>query len=290
MKVSTRRLCFDGTFVRFKVYTPADSVTSRAAFCCSPFGDCESWDVLCRLLAERGCLCVTFELPGFGHTPVNAPQSNQIRAQILWGVLDEVEISRGESPARWHLVGHGSGCGVILEMAKQHPDSVISRAFLSPVTEKFQDFFSCLLINNRPGRWILSKVFNHYADSPDAFAQKVKKLYACEVSGETVTRLYKEFKRRGRFETLLRLFEQGYHISKKAWAVTVPLFMLGGRQDYFGGSFPKKLMKKLSDVEIHYEDTGHMPMETMPQELSQYLGGWFASSEGRQKTPVKKKK
>ena len=112
-RVQTQKLCFDGTYVRFKVYTPVNEVKHRAAFLCSPIGDCESWDALCDILASNGCLCVSFELPGFGHTPVKAPQDNPTRAAILWGVLDEVDISRGEENSKWHLISHGSACNMV---------------------------------------------------------------------------------------------------------------------------------------------------------------------------------
>ena len=60
---------FDGVGMYFKVYTPLDvPVTRRVACVCSPISDANSFDKLCRELAKQGCLCVTVELPGFGHT------------------------------------------------------------------------------------------------------------------------------------------------------------------------------------------------------------------------------
>lgn len=286
MKVSIelQRLCFSGTYVRYKVYTPGSGpVTRRACFVSSPVGDAECWDALCRILASQGCLCVAFELPGFGHTPVRAPQDNPTRAAILWGVLDEVEISRGEEPGFWHLVSHGSGCGVILEMALSHPESVLSRTLISPVTHRFEKGIKRMLYSTRFGRWLCATA---YKRAESRFGEKLLNLYGEPLDDARRSRLTREFCREGRLETLFALFKDGYRHSRGAFSVEGPIMLIWGKNDSFGPRPDDKLLHALSEVEVHYITGYHMCMETLPQETSEYLNGWFDHVEGRAKEPA----
>ena len=290
-RVELFRLRFNGTRVRFKVYTPADgNVLRRAAFVTSPIGDAESWDALCRILAGQGCLCVAFELPGFGHTPVDAPQDNATRSAILWGVLDEVETSRGDPPSKWHLVSHGSGCAVILEMTRTQPDGVASRTLISPVTHRFTTSLSRSFVSGRLGRWLYTKAYEYRAGSIKRFGAKLYKLYGERLTDERVYNLHREFYREGRTETLFELFAKGYRLPEKAYRVAAPIMLIWGKNDPFGPRPDERLLKSLPDTEVHYITSAHMSMETMPQEISEYLKGWFEFAEGRMKTPHKQKR
>lgn len=291
VRIDLYRLCFDRISVRYKVYTPGDNaVKRRACFVSSPLGDAECWDALCRILASQGCLCVAFELPGFGHTPVNAPQDNATRASILWGVLDEVEYSRGDPQSRWHLISHGSGCGVILEMARTQKESVVSRTLISPVTHRFESGLSRKFAAGRFGRWLYSKAYAYSVENINRFSAKVAKLYGEEPDQVRMDLLHREFCREGRLDCLFRLFENGYRLSPKAYTIEDRIMLIWGKRDPFGASPEEKLMRVLRDVEVHYiSNTAHMPMETMPQETSEYLNGWFEYMEGHAKGPTRKK-
>ncbi len=289
IRVKTERLCFDGTYVRFKLYTPYDgAVNRRAAFVNSPLGDAECWDGLCRILASQGCLCLAFELPGFGHTPVKAPQDNPTRASILWGVLDEVDIGRGEENSKWHLVSHGSGCGVTLEMTRTQKDSVLSRVFISPLTHRF-NYNRRSYSLSRLRRFVYTKLYEMYENNSNMFYNKLRKLYGQELDEARLDKLRREFFRENRAESLFNMFEKGYWLHKNSLGVENPLMLIWGKNDPFGQRPDERLMQSLPDTEVHYITSAHMSMETMPQELSEYLKGWFDFVEGRLKTPAKKK-
>ena len=289
LRVRTERLCFDGTYVRFKVYTPEDGdVTRRAAFVNSPLGDAESWDALCRILASQGCLCVAFELPGFGHTPVKAPQDNGTRASILWGVLDEVDIARDEPGSKWHLISHGSGCGVALEMTRTQTESVLSRVFISPVTHRF-NYNRRSYSLSKLRRWLYTRYYNFCEAHPSIFFNRLQKLYGSELSEQRLEKLSREFFRQDRLCTLFELFEKGYWLHKNSLGVEGALMLIWGKNDPFGPRPDERLMQSLGEVEVHYISSAHMPMETMPQEISEYLKGWFDFAEGRSKSPAKKR-
>ena len=290
LRVKTERLCFDGTYVRFKVYAPEDgNVTRRAAFVNSPLGDAESWDALCRILAAQGCLCVAFELPGFGHTPVKAPQDNVTRASILWGVLDEVDNSRDEPNSKWHLVSHGSGCGVTLEMTRTQTESVLSRVLIAPVTHRF-NFNRRSYSLGKPRKWLYRKLYQLYQSRPALFLNRLQKLYGAPLEEARTDKLYRETFRDHRIDTLFSLFEKGYWLHRDSLSVDSPVMLIWGKNDPFGPRPDERLMQSLGEVEVHYINSAHMPMETMPQEISEYLKGWFDFSEGRIKSPAKKKR
>ena len=90
--------------------------------------------------------------------------------------------------------------------------------------------------------------------------------------------------------SLLNTLENGYRISAKAYKAVSPVMLIWGRGDVFGTGPDEKLLKKLQNVEVHYLTSSHMCMETMPQEISEYLNGWFTFTAGRQKPPANGKK
>lgn len=288
MNVETRRLCFEGTAVRFKIYTPENNaVLSRAAFCCSTLGDCESWDGFCSRLCKSGTLCVTFEMPGFGHTPLNAPQDNKTRAGILWGVLDVVEEERGEAPHPWHLIGHGSGCAVVLTMAAQHPKSTRSRVLISPTVPRLENGLVRMCVCGKIGRFLLSRVFRAYYHDRTRFEQKMREVYSPDVPPEIVDRYYREFRRKGRFETIMESLKYGYRVSEKAWKLQGPLLVLAGGKDCYGRKLPGSIDRKLEDREFHcFKDGGHMIIEEQPSVMHEYVQGWFDDCDGRRKAPA----
>ena len=290
MKILRCKQRFGGVAVAYTVYTPADKVQRRAAFACSPLCDALCWDKLCRALCADGVLCVVCELPGFGTTPVNAPQDNVTRARVMWGVLDEVDFSRGDAPGKWHLVSHGSACGVILEMTRRQNESVLSRTLINPVTDKFTSGLYTRFLASRLGRKCLEKVYAFRAGNVKRFREQLNKLYGSEVSEKRAVQLHKEFYRKGRIDTLFSLIEVGYRIPRKAYLEQGHIMLIWGKEDsLFGDRPPEALLKRLPDTELHLVHGAHMLMETMPDEMKDYLTGWFSFSEGKLSQVTRKK-
>ena len=142
MRTEEIRLSFQGLRVRFRVFTPDAQATRRVLMVSSPLADADAWTELAGMLAANGCLCVAAELPGYGASACGAGvfQDNDTRAQILWGILDEVERRRGEKQCVWHLIGHGSAAAAIMMMTLYQADSVKSRVLISPVFDRFMPY------------------------------------------------------------------------------------------------------------------------------------------------------
>ena len=285
------RLSFHNLRVRFRVYTPDDNkIAHRALFVSSPIGDAESWEMLCSMLAESGCLCVAAELPGFGRSPCGkaVKQDNDTRAQILWGILDEIESRRGESQCAWHLIGHGSGAAAIMAMALYQPDSVLSRVLVCPVLDRFTPAPLHRLAATKLGEKVISFWYKRNIQNKKRFAHLVKRLYGVQVMKPRAAALFHSYNRKGMLSTFLRIMREGYTLPEAAYGITTPLMLIWGTDDrIFGGEIPARLQKRLPQAEKHMVRAAHMPMETMPEVLRDYLRGWFRFSEGHEKGVVR---
>ena len=279
---------FEGVGMYFKVYTPLDvPVTRRVACVCSPISDAASFDSLCRELAKNGCLCVTVELPGFGHTPVKAPQDNRSRAKLVWGVLDEIEISRGEDEGKWHLFGHGSGAGVVLLMTTLYPESVISRVLISPVTHIFGYKKRTFRLSGLT-RWYYLRKYEYFEAHTRRALDKIRELYGPRLKRERGEELCKNFFRKGRGQILLEMLEKGYYLPDEVYETDRPVMTLMGDEDPMGRELFDRLFSALSGVkvrEIHPINTRHMCMETDWSVVKDWVKGWLDYTEGKVKQP-----
>ena len=283
------KLRFSGARVRFKLYTPSEAVSCRALFVSGPFGDIESWERLCRLLCEKGVLCVCAELPGFGKCPGNlkTPQNNSARAAMLWGVLDEVELARGENLSGWHLVAHGSACGAIMEMALSHHECVLSRVFINPVTDRFKKLSG--IISSRAGSFYLKRAAKLYT-SASMFAKKMSKLYGKYPIKRRLNVLFKEYSDYAKASVFKRLICEGYKISDDAFNIEGPLMLIRGKKDVLFSKREEAFIDRLPDIEMHIVNAYHMVYESQPEMTADYLNGWFSFSEGKTKQVFTRKK
>ena len=321
VRVDIHKLCFGGTYVYFRVYTPVtEKIKYRVAFVGSPVCDAQAYAQLCRNMADNGCLCVNIELPGFGHSPVMAPQDNATRARILWGVLDDVEDRRGEEMTKWHLVSHGSSCGIVLEMTRTQPGSVLSRTLIAPVFHRF-GFSRRNYRLSGLRKWFFRQVYSYYIEDKRRFCGKLRTLFGYDLTRERADKLYEEFSRPGCLETLFMLLDKGFYINEGAFDVECPVMVLYGSMDPFctdayalvraldepGEAFgPRrdqplvKFSRKRRYVEAHQLYTCHVPMDdeyedeksketvNLNQAIQQYLLGLIKEVDGKIKTPKKK--
>ena len=291
MRTEEIRLSFQGLRVRFRVFTPDAQATRRVLMVSSPLADADAWTELAGMLAANGCLCVAAELPGYGASACGAGvfQDNDTRAQILWGILDEVERRRGEKQCVWHLIGHGSAAAAIMMMTLYQADSVKSRVLISPVFDRFMPYPLQLLLETPFGKKLIDLWFRKKILDRRGFAILVRRVYGGRVSKARMEALRRSICRRGMPDTLARLMREGYRLPENAYQSKGPLMLIWGTNDrIFGGQLPARVHKRLPDAEPHMLRAAHMSMETDADILNDYLRGWFLFSEGQEKWPVKK--
>ena len=291
MRTEEIRLSFQGLRVRFRVFTPDAQATRRVLMVSSPLADADAWTELAGRLAATGCLCVAAELPGYGASACGAGvfQDNDTRAQILWGILDEVERRRGEKQCVWHLIGHGSAAAAIMMMTLYQADSVKSRVLISPVFDRFMPYPLQLLLETPVGKKLIDLWFRKKILDRRGFAILVRRVYGGRVSKARMEALRRSICRRGMPDTLARLLREGYRLPENAYQSKGPLMLIWGTNDrIFGGQLPARVKKRLPDAETQMLRAAHMSMETDADILNDYLRGWFLFSEGQEKWPVKK--
>ena len=291
MRTEEIRLSFQGLRVRFRVFTPDAQATRRVLMVSSPLADADAWTELAGMLAANGCLCVAAELPGYGASACGAGvfQDNDTRAQILWGILDEVERRRGEKQCVWHLIGHGSAAAAIMMMTLYQADSVKSRVLISPVFDRFMPYPLQLLLETPVGKKLIDLWFRKKILDRRGFAILVRRVYGGRVSKARMEALRRSICRRGMPDTLARLMREGYRLPENAYQSKGPLMLIWGTNDrIFGGQLPARVKKRLPDAETHMLRAAHMSMETDADILNDYLRGWILFSEGQEKWTVKK--
>jgi hypothetical protein len=319
--VKVRKLRFKSTYVYFCVYTPETvKIKYRVAFIGSPVCDTLAFNQLCRDMAGKGCLCVSIDLPGFGNSSVMAEQTNAYRAQIIWGILDDVDFGRNEDLGKWHLVSHGSSCGTVLEMTRTQPNSVLSRTLIAPVSHRF-GFTSHEYRMSGLRKWFYRQVYNYYIEDRGRFNDKLKTVFGYELPRERADKLYEQFSSPGFLETMIKLLENGFYINEGAFDVKGPLILIYGSRDPFradtyamvralddperahGHRLDQPLenyQRKREYMEVHQLPAGHVPMgdkyktqqadkdATFNAAIMQFLLGLMMELDGTVKT-VKKK-
>lgn len=238
MRTEEIRLSFQGLRVRFRVFTPDAQATRRVLMVSSPLADADAWTELAGMLAANGCLCVAAELPGYGASACGAGvfQDNDTRAQILWGILDEVERRRGEKQCVWHLIGHGSAAAAIMMMTLYQADSVKSRVLISPVFDRFMPYPLQLLLETPVGKKLIDLWFRKKILDRRGFAILVRRVYGGRVSKARMEALRRSICRRGMPDTLARLMREGYRLPENAYQSKGPLMLIWGTNDrIFGG-------------------------------------------------------
>lgn len=292
MRAEDMSMSFQGVHVRFRIYMPEGEISARALFVGSPVCGISDFDELCSLLSKDGCLSVVSELPGFGRSRCGAfvPQDNETRARILWGILDFIDNQAGEQMSKWHLVGHGSGCAAVLQMALYQPESTLSRAFICPVTDRFVPLPLHKLLTKKAGEKLIAKWHGYYIKNKKRFRSLAEKLYGKNPGKPRLAEGYRSFNREGTLETIYTLMKNGYTVPDEAFSVKGSVMLIWGQRDrIFGGEIPKRLLHRLPEYEIHNVNASHMPMTTNPDMIHDYLRGWFSFTEGRLKLPVKTK-
>ena len=118
--------------VHIKVIEPEGALLRRVFVLSSPVISTFNWRKILPEMNQAGALTVVMDLPGFGQSACGpgAPQDNRTRASLAWGVIDEIDAGLGEEGA-WHLMGHGSACQVLMDMANKNGGLVIGTGDLS---------------------------------------------------------------------------------------------------------------------------------------------------------------
>lgn len=268
-------LSFQGLRVHFRVAEPEGELQHRVLALSSPLSSTFNWRKLLPELTQLGCLVVMLDLPGFGESDCGpgVPQSNELRANIAWGVLDEFDRKLGTDLSLWHLMAHGSACQTILTMANEYPDSVRSQIHLSPTLER--------ALVPRPrraavgGTKLEEKWFARNVQNPEGFRRFVGDLFARQPDDYVLEHMRRCLTRPGSRESFLHML-RNTALPEPAKGFS-PVMVLSGGQDVLQTEQVQETFGRLlPEAERHVLRTaGYFPMETHSKAVRDYLRGWL---------------
>ena len=272
MSRENRALTFRGQRVNFSIEWPEAHLRHRLLLLCSPLLSGFHWRKLLPELSELGCLCVLAELPGFGagFSPVAPPRESGVRAQMLWGVLDEVDARLGGDSALWHLSAHGAAWTTVLAMRAAQPNSVRSLIGISPLNppRARRRFFG-----GHGGE--AERFVERTLSTPAAFTQFVARAARRPLPDYVVERMWAGLDRPGARGALLALLEGADEPTPPAdFCPSIAIW--GGSDPLMPADTRERLAAQAPDLEAHIiRPAGHFPMETHSRALRDYLRGWL---------------
>ena len=263
----SRYLYFSGMRMHFRIIAPEGPVKNRLMFLCSPLINTFHWRKLLPELSELGCLTVLADLPGFGLSDTDAPQGDSLRANLIWGILDDVDRATDAPMSLWHLAGHGSACGVILRMAAMFPDSVKSQIHISPTFSLSES----LSRGSDPGRW-----YDVHVTDAGRFHRMIEHYSGYPMDEYIVDRMRRPLTRPGSRGAFARLLKHAAAPPKVDMGFCPTMALVGGRDPLMDELRLEQIHTLLKDAETHtIRSAGHFPMETHSGAMRDYLRGWL---------------
>ena len=267
MAEESQYLSFHGIRVHFRIAAPEDAPRERVLLLSSPMISTFHWRKIVPELTQMGCLVVLADLPGFGRSDCAGPvpQDNIMRANIIWGILDEIDRDTGAPDSMWHLAGHGSACAAILEMGNLYPDSVKSQVHISPL------FSTAAPREENIARWYRETVLQK-----DNFRRMVEHCSGYPMDDYIIDRMRAPLLRPGAQQNFLRMLRAGRHEPECSLGFCPAMALLGGRDALSGEDALAGVQRHLEGAEMHtLKSAGHFPMETHSKALRDYLRGWI---------------
>lgn len=272
MGEESQYLSFMGTYVHFEVCMPEGPVKRRMMVLSSPLISTFHWRKLMPELNDLGCMAVLVDLPGFGRSDCEAPQRGDLRANILWGILDSVDEAMDAPMSMWHLAGHGPACATILEMAALYPDSVSSQIHICPEFNLERQ-----LPGEKAGRW-----FDVNVGDERRFHRTIEQLSAYPMDDYIVDRMRRPLLRPGARDAFLKMLKNA-RIPHHDMGFCPTMALWGGLDPLMDEDNLSIVRSLLPDAETHLlKSAGHFPMETHSRALRDYIRGWIRFVSGNE--------
>lgn len=271
-----------GQSIHYELIRPETSVRHHAFLLSAPGSSTIVWRNIVPELTQAGCLCVLCDMPGFGRSGFseNMPPEQSVRAQYMWGVLDEIDLDADGKLNCWHLMAQGSACGTIAEMALQQPDSVSSLFMASPILYSPVPAALRPLLKLSFSNHIIAFLMKRLFASEPRFARLMRWVYGRRLSSSHIKALRAPLERwLGHEDFARRFLLNGYSVNTGALSSLFPPAMIiwGGRDRFSGGDIPARLRKKdFPSAEYHLlKNAGHYAVETNSRAVCDFLRGWI---------------
>ena len=280
--MAVQRMTIRGVSICYDTARPDGPVRHRVFLLSAPGATISSWRLIVQELLRAGCLCVMADMPGFGQSAFSEdmPIEQSLRARYMWGLLDEMDLQSEGQLQCWHLMGYGSACGTIAEMAIQQPDSASSLFMVSPILYSLLTPPVRALVSRRFFEGTIASWMRRHIAPEKAFARLAERLYARPLSAERLKELRRPLLRLiGHEEIVRHMLLSGYKVDTGELSkLFMPAMIIwGGRDALLGGSIPHRLSERdFPSAEYHLLPTaGHYAMETNSRAVCDFLRGWI---------------
>lgn len=277
-----QRMIIRGVPVCYEMARPMGSVRHRVLLLSAPFSTASSWRPIVPELTQAGCLCVMADMPGFGQSGYceDMPLEQSLRARYMWGLLDALDLQAEGELKCWHLMGNGSACGTIAEMAIQQPDSAASLFMVSPILYSLLAPPVRVLVKRPAFERTIASWMRRNVASEEKFAHLAKRMYGREVSKERLKELRRPLLRLFGHEEMVRhMLLEGYDVEmSEVSKLFIPAMIIwGGRDVLLGGAISRRLRERdFPAAEYHLlPSAGHYAMETNSRAVCDFLRGWI---------------
>lgn len=269
-----------GLSVHYRVIEPEGVLQHRVLLIASPGQSTRSWRHIVPELTKAGCRCVLCDLPGFGLSECkdDVPQDHATRAQILWGLLDTLDLESSEQLNCWHLIAHGSACGTVCTMASLHPDSVSSMVLAAPMLYPPLPAPIMNLAKKPFAAGLINAWMKYYIGSAKHFQKIACRMYGKPLKQRTLSLMRSSLLGlMGHEEMIRRLLTEGFTTDTKVLNdLYIPTMVLwAGKDALLGDRIPTQLRADIAHAEYHTLPTGHFLHETNSRAMRDFLRGWM---------------
>jgi pimeloyl-ACP methyl ester carboxylesterase len=281
MYPDSKFLIFRGLSIHYRIVRPSGPILHRALLLPSPGQSSYNWRKIVPELLNAGCLCVLCDLPGFGYSArgLGVPHRQDLRAQLMWGVLDHIDMELGGQLKCWNLIGHGSAAGTVAMMAMMQPDSASSLMLINPILYPLLPGPVRKLAETDAGDPLIRRWYRRNFQDRTRFKRWVTWAYGHELTYEALETMRKPLVRLGSDEGLSRMLVQGYDLPmERLNQLFMPAMVLWGSRDrILGGAIPHRLRERdFKAAEYHVlRGAGHFAPETASAAVRDYLRGWI---------------
>ncbi len=241
-----------------------------------------SWEENAPALTSKGFTVVAADVPPFGFSDKNPDfnQSPQSRGRLFLDLISLVNPG-----AKWHLVGHSMGGGIVQAMAILDPERFERVVFVAPalfITPTAMAPRGAGLLRFRPFEWIAAGVGKITLVRPAKIRELLVSAYGTEPDPADVAEYHRALSQPGFARAFIRASAgspagdplDGSRFDRVALAIW------GDRDTWVPYARMTPTLKKLPTVEsVLFEGAGHCPMNTHTLRFNNTITDFLLTSQ-----------
>jgi pimeloyl-ACP methyl ester carboxylesterase len=245
-------------------------------------GSTFSWRELAPRLAARGHVVLAVDLPSFGYSERRNWALED--GEALWRLLEATRPG-----ARWCLIGHSMGARVAAAVASRHPERIDAVVYLggwplSRVRPGLRQRLAVRLLRLPSVQRWASVVADRSQFNEARFAHLLESAYGRPPTADEVAGYLAPMRVRGTVPAVLERMTQARSEVDEAAIARLPTLLLWGAEDAW---VPVAVAERTRErfpafALLRLPGSGHVPMETHPEETWAALLGWLEARPPRE--------